>query len=328
MLFLALALPAIYAYAPPNLEDTAKPQWLDHIGAIITKSLASAKPQAEVSPVDPVAAAKVDEDLDYRIAERTKSLEGWRAFLTAHPDGPHAQSARAELDKLAAPVTPPATAAAQAPDRAPPTPAAEPTPDRAPPETKSPSEVVSSPPSSPGPEAATVASDESCGGDEERLNQLSNSLTSDGVIRFLIELRCEKLRPQLISLAERLKTPAPKAAAADPVLAERLDDKAPAAAGDPAHGVSASISPEPDVSTINPPLPPKRAAEPPNKSRPSIVSGGIPPRRPASASTAPSLPPILLALFGEHPKSSARFHRTRAGGRFGPNGGAVGNGNH
>jgi hypothetical protein len=313
MLFLALALPAIYAYAPPNLEDIAKPQWLDHISAIITKSLASAKPQAEVSPVDPVAAAKVDEDLDYRIAERTKSLEGWRAFLTAHPDGPHAQSARAELDKLAAPVT--STAAAQAPDRAPP-------------DTKIPGDVASPPRPSAGPEAATLASDEICRGDEDRLEKLSNNLTSDGVIRFLIELRCEKLRPQLISLAERLKTPAPKAAAADPVLAERLDDKAPAAAGDPAHGVSASISPEPDVSTINPPLPPKRAAEPPNKSRPSIVSGGIPPRRPASASTAPSLPPILLALFGEHPKSSARFHRTRAGGRFGPNGGAVGDRNH
>ena len=313
MLFLALALPAIYAYAPPNLEDIAKPQWLDHISAIITKSLASAKPQAEVSPVDPVAAAKVDEDLDYRIAERTKSLEGWRAFLTAHPDGPHAQSARAELDKLAAPVT--STAAAQAPDRAPP-------------DTKIPSDVASPPQPSAGPEAATLASDEICRGDEDRLEKLSNNLTSDGVIRFLIELRCEKLRPQLISLAERLKTPAPKAAAADPVLAERLDDKAPAAAGDPAHGVSVSISPEPDVSTINPPLPPKRAAEPPNKSRPSIVSGGVPPRRPASASTAPSLPPILLALFGEHPKSSARFHRTRAGGRFGPNGGAVGSGNH
>ena len=313
MLFLALALSAIYAYALPNLEDIAKPQWLDHISAIITKSLASAKPQAEVSPVDPVAAAKVDEDLDYRIAERTKSLEGWRAFLTAHPDGPHAQSARAELDKLAAPVT--STAAAQAPDRAPP-------------DTKIPGDVASPPRPSAGPEAATLASDEICRGDEDRLEKLSNNLTSDGVIRFLIELRCENLRPQLISLAERLKTPAPKAAAADPVLAERLDDKAPAAAGDPAHGVSVSISPEPDVSTINPPLPPKRAAEPPNKSRPSTVSGGVPSRRPASASTAPSLPPILLALFGEHPKSSARFHRTRAGGRFGPNGGAVGNGNH
>jgi hypothetical protein len=308
MLFLALAVPAIYTYAPPNLGHIAMPHLVDGVSAIITKSLAAAKPQAEVSPVDPVAAAKVDEDLDYRIAERTKSLEGWRAFLTAHPDGPHAQSARAELDELAAPVTPPATGAAQAPDRALSTPTAEQAPDRAPPETKSPSEVVSSPPSSPGPEAPTVASDESCRGDEERLNQLSNSLTSDGVIRFLIELRCEKLRPQLIRLAERLEDAAPKAAA------------------EPAHSASASISPESDVSTVNPPRPPKRAAEPPNKSRPSIVSSIVPPRRPAGASTVPSLPPILLALFGEHPKSSARFHRTRAGGRFGPNSGSGGGG--
>src|ERR1700729_4133776 len=133
MLFLALALPAIYAYAPPNLGDIAKPQWLYHISAIIPKSLASAKPQADVSPVDPVAAAKVDEDLDYRIAERTKSLEGWRAFLSAHPAGPHAPSARAELDELAAPVAPPAPAAGQAPDQAPP-------------DTKIPSEFVSPPP--------------------------------------------------------------------------------------------------------------------------------------------------------------------------------------
>jgi hypothetical protein len=313
MLFLALALPAIYVYAPPNLEDIAKSQWLDHISAVITKSLASAKPQAEVSPVDPVAAAKVDEDLDYRIAERTKSLEGWRAFLTAHPDGPHAQSARAELDKLAAPAT--STAAAQAPDRAPP-------------DTKIPSDVASPPHPSPAPEAATLASDEICRGDEDRLEKLSNNLTSDGVIRFLIELRCENLRPQLISLAARLKDPAPKAAAADPVLAERPDDKAPAAAGDAAHVLSASVSPESDVSPINPPLPPKRAAEPSNKARPDIVSHGLQPGRRASVSTEPSLPPILLALFGEHPKSSAKFHRTRAGGRFGPNDGAVGNGNH
>src|SRR5271169_6386622 len=120
MLFLAFVVLAVYAYAPPSLKDVAKPHWLDDINVIINKSLASAKPQADVSPVDPVAAAKVDEDLDYRIAERTKSLEGWRAFLTAHPDGPHAQSARAELDKLAAPVAPPATAAAQTLDRAPP----------------------------------------------------------------------------------------------------------------------------------------------------------------------------------------------------------------
>src|ERR1700733_8440850 len=221
MLFLVLAVAAMYAYAPPSFKEMAKPRWLADISVAISTSLA-AKPQAEVPGVDPIAAAKVDEDLDYRIAERTKSTEGWRAFLAAHPDGPHAQSARAELDKLAPPMT--STAAAQAPDRAPP-------------DTKIPSDDASPPQPSAGPEAATLASDEICRGDEDRLEKLSNNLTSDGVIRFLIELRCENLRPQLISLAERLKTPAPKAAAADPVLAERLDDKAPAAAGDPAHGV-------------------------------------------------------------------------------------------
>jgi hypothetical protein len=327
MLFLALAVPATYLYARPSLEEIAKFRWLDDINVMISKSVAYAKPKAEVSPVDPIAAANVDEDLDYRIAQRTKSTEGWRSFLTAHPGGSHAQFARAELDKLVLPVTPPAPAAEQAPDRGPPetkipsevvsppppsagteaAPAASQAQDRAPPDTKAPSDVVSPPPPFAGPEAATLASDEICRGDADRLDQLSNSLTSDGVIRFLIELRCEKLRPQLIRLAERLEAPAPKPDVADTP-----------------HVLSASISPEPDVSTINPPLPPKRAAEPPNKSRPSIV----PPRRPSSASTAPSLPPILLALFGEHPKSSARFHRTRAGGRFGPNGGAVGNGGH
>src|SRR5258708_23690649 len=145
MLALALAVPAAYAYAPPRLKDVGKLQWLDDISVIIDKSLASAKPQADVPPVDPVAAAKVDEDLDSRIAERPKSLEGWRAFLTAHPDGPHAQSVRAELDKLAAPVTPRAPAAEQAPNPGPP-------------DTKIPSQVVSPPPPSQGTEAATDTS--------------------------------------------------------------------------------------------------------------------------------------------------------------------------
>ena len=49
MLCLALALAAIYAYAPRDLPDTAEPRWVDDIGAIIHTSLASAKPEAEVS---------------------------------------------------------------------------------------------------------------------------------------------------------------------------------------------------------------------------------------------------------------------------------------
>ena len=293
MLFLALAVPATYLYARPSLEEIAKLRWLDDISVMVSRSLA-AKPQAVVLAVDPIAAAKVDEDLDYRIAERTKSLEGWRAFLTAHPDGPHAQSVRAELDKLAPPMTPAAPATVQ-------------TLDRGPPETKIPSEVVSPPPPSVGAEAAAVASDEICKGDEDRLEQLSQSPTSDGIIRLLIDMRCEKLRPQLVRLAEN-KDDQPRASAADVF--------------------SASVPPEPAASAIDAPLPPRRVAEPPSKPRPSVVARSLQPRPRANASTAPSLPPILLALFGEHPKSSATFRRTRTSGRFGPTGGAVGDRTH
>jgi hypothetical protein len=197
MLFLALAVPATYLYARPSLEEIAKLRWLDDISVMISKSLAYAKPKADVSPVDPIAAANVDEDLDYRIAQRTKSTEGWRSFLTAHPGGSHAQFARAELDKLVLPVTPPAPASVL-------------TLDRGPPETKIPSEVVSPRLPSAESETAAFASDEICRGDEDRLEQLSDRPTSDGVIRFLIELRCEKLRPQLLRLAERLDDKAPR----------------------------------------------------------------------------------------------------------------------
>lgn len=286
MLFLALAVPATYLFARPGLEEITKLRWLDDVSVMISKSLAYAKPEAEVSPVDPIAAANVDEDLDYRIAQRTKSPEGWRSFLTAHPGGPHAQFARAALDELVPPVTPPAPPTVQAPDRGPP-------------ETNAASEVVSPPPPSAESETAAIASDEICRGDQDRLEQLSDRLTSDGVIRFLIELRCEKLRPQLLRLAER------------------LEDKAPKTAANAAPGPSSSISPEPAASITDPPLPPRRAVDTQNKARSGVDLRGLQPRRHASPSTAPSLPPILLALFGEQPRNAAAFRRTRAGGRFG-----------
>ena len=75
---LALAVAVIYAYVPLTRDDIAKLRWLDDVNVIVNKSLALAKPQVGVSPVDPIAAANVDEDLDYRIAQRTKSPERWR----------------------------------------------------------------------------------------------------------------------------------------------------------------------------------------------------------------------------------------------------------
>ena len=101
VLALALAVAVIYAYLPLTRDDIAKLRWLDDINVIISKVLAPANREVRVVSVDPVAAANVDEDLDYRIAQRVKSIEGWRSFLAAHPDGPRAQSARARsLDKL------------------------------------------------------------------------------------------------------------------------------------------------------------------------------------------------------------------------------------
>ena len=194
---LALALAVIYVYAPLSLEYVAKLRWLDDIKVIVNKSLAPATPEAGVSPVDPIVAANVDEDLDYRIAQRMKSTEGWRSFLAAHPAGPHAQSARSELDKLLAVERSHAPAVAQASDGGLS-------------DAKTPSEDSSPDRLSPRSE---VASDEICKRDEDRLLRLS-SPTRDEAMPFLTELRCEKLRPELFRLTEHLDYQAPSAAVA------------------------------------------------------------------------------------------------------------------
>ena len=63
-------------------------------------------PRANDEPIDRAAAAKVDEDLDWRIAEGAKTERGGRQFLAAHPNGAHAPLAQAELEKLAPPPQP------------------------------------------------------------------------------------------------------------------------------------------------------------------------------------------------------------------------------
>jgi hypothetical protein len=105
----ALVAGALNPYAPPTVNfarlhaDLAK--FSETSVAFINAALTPAKPEA--APIDPAASAKVDEDLDYRIAGQRKSIDGWRAFLAAHPQGPHAPAAQAELDKLQPPPTPP-----------------------------------------------------------------------------------------------------------------------------------------------------------------------------------------------------------------------------
>jgi hypothetical protein len=281
MLFSALAIPAIYACAPSSVKEIAKPRWLHDIGVAVSASLA-AKSEPEVSSVDPIAAAKVDEDLDYRIAERTKSTEGWRAFLAAHPDGPHAQAARAELDKLAPPASSaPAAATLAPPAQAPGVQAAD---------AKVPSESVSPSPQSTESDGARVASDETCRGDEDRLQRLSGSPTSDGILRLLIDLHCEKLRPELLSLAKR------------------LDDKPPAPSADAAQDASPSALPTSVASA--PPLPPPRmrANEPLKRPHPH----GVEPKGHAAQRAGPNLPQFLLAFFGGGARNSTAARRVQA----------------
>ena len=269
---LVLALAVIYVYAPLSLEDVANLLWLDDINIIVNKSLAPAKPEAGVSPVDPVAAANVDEDLDYRIAQRTKSTEGWRSFLAAHPAGLHAQSARSELDKLVSVEKPPAPMPAQA--------------------SLSDIKTTSEDTSSGQPSARSeVASDEICRRDAEGLERLSHSPTSDEAMRFLTELRCEKLRPELFRLTERLDYQAPTAA--DLAIKNPSSWVAPAQVGR------------------------WRATEPQNKTHWSVSSRSPQSRRHASRWAAPSLPPILLALLGKQPRNSTTFRRAQTSAGLG-----------
>jgi hypothetical protein len=299
---------------PLNLEDVAKLKWLDQISVIINKAFVPAK--ADVVPIDPAAAALVDEELDYRIAQRIESLEGWRSFLAAHGSGAHAQSARAEAQVLAgkAPAeaaaevlnsaSTDAKAASEVVPSAPPSPGTEVAALAAPAEAaaevsnsastdaKAASEVVPSP----GTEVAALATDEICNRDGDRLEQLRGSPTSDEAARFANELRCEKLRPQLVALMESFGYAAPAQAAAPP------------------------IPPVKDGSTLGPKW---RATGPPSRMRWTASSRSLQPRRHANGCAfksaclwrAATLPPILLALIGARPKNSSAFGHTLAHAR-------------
>ena len=184
---------------PLNLGDVAKFKWLDEITVILNKALVSAKPAADVVPIDPAAAALIDEELDYRIAQRIGSLEGWRSFLAAHGSSAHAQSARAEAQVLAGKSS--AQVAAEVSNGAST-------------DAKAVSEVMGSAPPSPGVEVAALTPDENCNRNGDRLERLRSSPTSDEAARFANELGCEKLRPQLLGLMGSLgyAAPAPPAA--------------------------------------------------------------------------------------------------------------------
>jgi hypothetical protein len=161
----------------------------------------AAKPEVAGALVDPAAAARVDEDLDYKIAQRKGSVEGWRSFLAAHGSGVHAQSAKAEVEKLLLAGQDPAPAAAEVSNGSST-------------DAKTGSEVVGSASPDPGTEVA-LTPDEICKRDGERLERLRSRPTNDEAARFAGELGCEKLRPQLLGLMGSLGYAAPTPPAAE-----------------------------------------------------------------------------------------------------------------
>ena len=181
-------------------------------------ALVPAKPAPTAVPptVTAVAPTSVerDEALDYRTAERVDSLEGWRAFLAAHPTGSFAQLARAQIEKM----LPDGTASASAPER---------TPYVGGPSNSQPAAGGTGLPASA--ESATVTPArtprEACKRDGDRLARLRGNPSAEEAQHFATELRCEILRPQFLRLMESLGFAA--AAPSAPVNPSPLDSSLP-----------------------------------------------------------------------------------------------------
>lgn len=97
----ALCVTLISPFEPPNMLpalDRQLRRFSDASHAFILRTLTPAKAQTE--QIDAKAAANLDEDIDWRIADQHKTANGWRAFLAAHPSGKHASLAKAALDQL------------------------------------------------------------------------------------------------------------------------------------------------------------------------------------------------------------------------------------
>jgi hypothetical protein len=190
-IFLALAV-AIGVYLYLSLSD-------EDVTSLPPEASVAPVTAVPVAPVAEAAQADTDDDLvDYLAARHIGSLEGWRAFLTAHGSGLHAVLAREEVEKLL---------------RAEKTPAPAMVSHAASPDEHATSEAARSAAPPAGTEVAPLMLEEICKRDEERLERLRSNLSSEEAARFANELSCEKLRPQLLALIEDLGRSAPAAAA-------------------------------------------------------------------------------------------------------------------
>jgi hypothetical protein len=198
VLALGLAIGS-YLHGLKSLEDVGKLAWLDEISNTINKALASAKPDAALAFVDQARAAIVDEELDFCIAQRINSVDGWRSFLAAHRSGAYAAAASAEVENVLLAATGPAQSVAEDSDGVSQ-------------DEKAGSEAVASS-DAPVMESAALTQDEIC--EPEREGAAQQPVNGE-VPRFATESGCEKLRPQLVGLVEDPDQPAPRPAVEHP----------------------------------------------------------------------------------------------------------------
>ena len=72
------------------------PGSVDNLFSDDEQQAATAKPE----PTPSAPSASNDEEQDYMVAERLALLEGWSAFLAAHPSGAYARVATAKVEQL------------------------------------------------------------------------------------------------------------------------------------------------------------------------------------------------------------------------------------
>jgi hypothetical protein len=96
------------------------------------------------------------------------------------------------------------------------------------------------PPASPSPamEATSAISDDACKHDEDRLAKLQAKPSLDQVVRFEGELKCSKLRPQLLTLLEVMSSPAHSDESSGMAAATLVADGPPHPADAPGAGVA------------------------------------------------------------------------------------------
>ena len=86
-----------------RLDQVAGFAQLDRLPGLLDDAVARLRPEAPRPAFDPAVAGRVDEELDYWVAKRIGTVEGWQAFLASHAGGAHVEAARAEFDRLSHP---------------------------------------------------------------------------------------------------------------------------------------------------------------------------------------------------------------------------------